>query len=133
LLAEHGDELKACAFDQAANNHHSARGDRRAAVWNQAGIGRGHRDVVVVDADGFGRNLREHGICALAEFSVRHQYAHLALRRNVDAGQRIQDAFAGTREAGAVIEAGDADAALDGTGWILRAKRARGGHDSRSL
>jgi hypothetical protein len=36
-----------------------------------------------------------------------------------DTSERIQNAFAGAGEAGAVIETGKADSALDGAGWVF--------------
>ena len=107
------------AFNQPAHHHHGAGSNGGAAVGDHAGIGRGHGNVVVVDADGLGGDLREHGVCALAEFGVRHQHAHFAVGSYIHAGKRIQDALAGARKAGAVIESSDADAALDRAGGIF--------------
>ena len=91
MLAQHGDELQAGALNQPADDHRRARSDGRAAVGNDAGVGRRHGDIVVIDAEGFGGNLREDGVGALAKLGARHQHAHFAFGRDVDAGQRIQD------------------------------------------
>jgi hypothetical protein len=55
-------------------------------------------------AEGFGGNLRENGVGALAEFGVGYQDAHFAFGDYIDAGERIEIALAGAGEAGAVKE-----------------------------
>ena len=94
LFAKHGKQLLRCALDEAADDHGSARGDRRSAVGDDAGVGRGHDDIVVFDAEDFSGDLREHGVGALAEFGAGDQHAHFAVGGNVDAGERIEIAFA---------------------------------------
>ncbi len=93
-LREHLDELRCGPLDQAANDHRGARGDGGPAVGNDAGVARRHDHIAVVDTDGLGRDLRENGVGALAEFGARYEHADFALGGYVDAGKRIQIALA---------------------------------------
>ncbi len=89
-------------------------------------------NIGVVDAERLGGNLSENGVGALAELGVRDQHAHLAFGRDVHAGQRIEIHLARAGEARAVIEGGDAQAALDWTVTDSRGQIARVWRDNRS-
>ena len=108
-------KLQTGALNEAADNHGSAGGNRGSAVGDDGGVRRGHDYVVVADAEGLCGDLCEDGVGALAELGAGDEHADFVFWRYIHAGKRIEIALAGAGESRAVIECGDADAALDGS------------------
>ena len=77
-------------------------------------------DVFVGEAEGFGGDLAEDGVGALAELGGGDEdEGPCRLRVTSMPTSGVEAALAGAGEAGAVKEGGEADAALDGAGGIF--------------
>ena len=79
--------MRAGTLDEMTNDHGGARGNRRAAVGHDGGVGLGYDYVVVADVEGFCGNLREDGVGALAEFRIGYKDSYFALGDYIDTGK----------------------------------------------
>ena len=106
------------AFDEFADDHGGAAGDGGAGVGDACGVGLRDEDVFVGEVEGFGGDLAEDGVGALAELGGGDEDARAAFGCELDLDEGVEAALAGAGEACAVEEGGEADAAFDGGGGV---------------
>ena len=104
-------ELARGVDDQAADDHRRPGRHRRAAVGHDRGVLGSHLDVIEVDAELFGHELREDRLGALAHLRVGDEDADDPLRAQLEAGHRADLLLARAGEAGAVPGQRQPDAA----------------------
>ena len=97
-------------FHELADNHCGARRDRRPAVRHGGGVRLCDVDVVIVDPQRIGDDLREDRVGTLTDLGARRENAHPALGRRLDLDDGREVNFARSSKAGAVHERREADA-----------------------